>query len=105
MSGEWKKLYKIDMDAQKYRLKGNLNSSFSWPGKHSYFVPIAWVNNGEVFLCIADVPGPYIAHHVKTGETSIIKSYDENVSRNFRCDFAYSLVPLPSSFSTLSVSI
>ncbi|THG13392.1 hypothetical protein TEA_018006 [Camellia sinensis var. sinensis] len=69
-----------------------------------YEFPRPAVNNGEVFLCFVDVPGPYIAYYVKTRETFIFESYDKTW-RSFRSDFAYSLLPLPSSFSTSSVGI
>ncbi|KAL7204093.1 hypothetical protein ACSBR2_017206 [Camellia fascicularis] len=67
---------------------------------------VAWDVESEMFyeLPRPAVQSPYIAYHVKTGETFIFESYDKTW-RNFRSDFAYSLLPLPSSFSTLSVGI
>ncbi|XP_028084668.1 uncharacterized protein LOC114285773 [Camellia sinensis] len=104
MSGEWRKLYKIELDVQKYRLNGILNKPVSWPGQN-YFVPFAWADNGEVFLCLSETPGHYVAHYVKTGETLIVGSYDEDGWPRFRSNFAYSLVLLPSSLSSLSTGI
>ncbi|CAL5380841.1 unnamed protein product [Camellia sinensis] len=98
MSSEWRKLYKIDFDAQKYTMNGVLNSLFPWPDENSCLEPIAWVDNGEVFLFIADIPVPYIAHHVKSGETFIFENFDEDPWTSFWSDFAYSLVPVAIKF-------
>ncbi|GFZ01908.1 hypothetical protein Acr_15g0005170 [Actinidia rufa] len=72
------------------------------PAVKTAFVPIAWVNNGEVVLfCVSCSPGPYIAYNVKTRETFTFggQVYDEGWC--FGRDFAYSLVWLtPSSLIT-----
>ncbi|GFZ01914.1 hypothetical protein Acr_15g0005230 [Actinidia rufa] len=105
MRGEWKKVYRIEWDFKKRRsrqvFKGLLYRP-PRPAVKTAFVPIAWVNNGEVVLfCVSCSPGPYIAYNVKTRETFTFggQVYDEGWC--FGRDFAYSLVWLtPSSLIT-----
>ncbi|XP_057512110.1 putative F-box only protein 15 isoform X2 [Actinidia eriantha] len=105
MRGEWKKVYRIEWDFKKRRsrqvFKGLLYRP-PRPAVKTAFVPIAWVNNGEVVLfCVSCSPGPYIAYNVKTRETFTFggQVYDEGWY--FGRDFVYSLVWLtPSSLIT-----
>ena len=102
MSGEWKKLYRIEWDFKKRRSRQVFKGLLSRPDVKTAFVPIAWVNNGEVVLfCVSCSPGPYIAYNVKTGETFTFGNHAYNEWSYFWDDYAYSLVWLtPSSLIT-----
>ncbi|GFY80580.1 hypothetical protein Acr_01g0003890 [Actinidia rufa] len=102
MSGEWKKLYRIEWDFKKSRSRQVFKGLLSRSVVKTVFLPIAWVNNGEVVLfCVSCSPGPYIAYNVKTGETFTFGSHASYEWWYFWRDYAYSLVWLtPSSLIT-----
>ncbi|XP_057496989.1 uncharacterized protein LOC130781691 isoform X2 [Actinidia eriantha] len=102
MSGEWKKLYRIEWDFKKSRSRQVFKGLLSRSVVKTVFLPIAWVNNGEMVLfCVSCSPGPYIAYNVKTGETFTFGSHASYEWWYFWRDYAYSLVWLtPSSLIT-----
>ncbi|XP_057496917.1 F-box protein At3g08750-like isoform X2 [Actinidia eriantha] len=98
MSGEWKKLYRIEWDFKNSRPRQVFKGLPSRSAVMSDILPIAWVNNGEVVLfCVSCSPGPYVAYNVKTGETFTFGSHTSYVWWYFWRDYAYSLVWLTLS--------
>ncbi|XP_058215098.1 uncharacterized protein LOC131326360 [Rhododendron vialii] len=94
-SGEWRMLYKIDFGAQKHLLTGMNHASFPPSGDEALlFVPIAWVNKGDVLVLYISRPsgysGSYFAFNVKTGNFFKVGSKDYCVF-DVCCGYAHSL--------------
>jgi len=90
-SGEWKKIYKIDMDARALISLFD-DGMYSLSEECRSLCPIAWVKNGDVliFVVFGD-SGPYVAFDVKTGKPFTF-GRRERMSRSMWCGFSYSLV-------------
>ncbi|KAH7839342.1 hypothetical protein Vadar_002932 [Vaccinium darrowii] len=94
ISGEWKKIFKINMNA----IADGIIRLFSLPygglrpwKEFSFLHPIAWVENGDVVIFYSFFQGPYIAFNVKTGKTFKFGSCIKTEWRHM-FGFSYSLV-------------
>lgn len=89
--GEWKKIYKIDMDARALISLFD-DGMYSLSEECRSLCPIAWEKNDDVliFVVFGD-SGPYVAFDVKTGK-SFTFGRRERMTSSMWCGFSYSLV-------------